>query len=332
MSRKISSIIILIIVCVSCKSEPEVHLNYSKGEAFGTTFSAQFIDTKELDLSNSYDSIIDVINTSMSTYIQSSDISRINKGDTTVVIDMHFEKVFTTSKRIYKETAGVFDPTIGVLVNAWDFGPKGKIKSLDSLKIDSLLGSVGLQKVVLSKRRIVKENPDTFIDFNALAKGYAVDVFANFLEDKGVQNYLVEIGGEIRGKGSNVMKQKPWRIGVEDPNFDDTQSYSKILSLHDEAMATSGSYRKYKMDEQGNRYAHIINTETGYPLKSNLLSVSILTNTCMEADAYATALMSMGLERSKKFLETHPELKVYFIYEDQDKELKTLSVNGFPKE
>ncbi|MEW7290980.1 FAD:protein FMN transferase [Aquimarina sp. 2304DJ70-9] len=323
-------LIVLVGFLVSCKKEPEPQLNFTNGEAFGTTFSIQFIDEKEVDFSKSYDSLVTVINRSMSTYIKDSDISKINQGDTTVVIDDHFKNVMTTSKKTYKETKGAFDPTIGVLVNAWDFGPEGKIMALDSLKIDSLLLSVGLDKIILKGDKIVKSNPNTFIDFNALAKGYAVDVFAEFLEHNGFENYLVEIGGEIRGKGSNIIKQKPWRIGVEDPNFDEEQSYSKVISLTNEAMATSGSYRKYKIDEKGNRYAHIIDTQTGYPHKSNLLSVSVLTDTCIEADAYATALMSMGLEKSKQFLKTHPELKVFFIYENQNKELKTLSVNQFP--
>lgn len=329
--NKIKKILfILFIGLVSCKNEPHLHLNYANGEAFGTTFSIQFIDKKEVDYSKSYDSIITIINKSMSTYIADSDISRINAGDTTVTVDDHFKKVMTASKQIYHETKGAFDPTVGILVNAWDFGPEGKIISLDSLKIDSLLVSVGLDKVVLKDNSIIKSNPKTFIDFNALAKGYAVDVFAGFLEQKGYENYLVEIGGEIVGKGSNIVKEKPWRIGVEDPNFDGTQSYSKIVELHNEAMATSGGYRKYKTNENGERYIHILNPKTGYPLKSNLLAVSVIADTCMEADAYATAFMTMGLDRSKEFLQTHPELKVYFMYQDANKEFQTLSVNGFP--
>ncbi len=321
---------IVVILLISCKEDSKLQLNFTKGAAFGTTFSVQFLDDKEYDFSKSFDSLITEINQSMSTYVTDSDISRINQGDTTVVVDDHFKNVFNTSKAIYDKTEGAFDPTVGILVNAWDFGPEGEIMSLDSLKIDSLLRSVGLNKVELRNNKIVKSTSNTFIDFNALAKGYAVDVFAEFLEDKGIKNYLVEIGGELRGKGGNVLKQKPWRIGVEDPNFDEKQSYSKVISLENEAMATSGSYRKYKVDEKGNRYAHIIDTKTGYPHKSNLLSVSVLAKTCMEADAYATAFMSMGLEKSNQFLKTHPEFKVFFIYENQNREIETLSVNQFP--
>ncbi len=315
----------------SCKRKEEPYHNYARGDAFGTNFSVQFIAKQEVDFSKAYDSMIAVINKSMSTYIKDSDISKINAGDTTITVDSHFRNVFNASKVLYKETQGVFDPTIGVLVNAWDFGPEGAETSLDSLKIDSLLQTVGLNSVFLFKNKIIKKDPRVYLDFNALAKGYAVDVFSSFIEEKGFANYLVEIGGEIRGKGSNISTQKPWRIGIEDPNFDDTQSYSKVIELHNEAMATSGSYRKYKIDKNGNRYAHIIDAKTGYPHKSNLLSVSVLANTCMQADAYATALMSMGLEEAKAFLNTHQNLKVFFIYENDHKELKTLAVNGFPE-
>ena len=322
------------LLAVACKQEhknTELQLNFTKGEAFGTGYTIQFMANENINLSKSYDSIVEVINRSMSTYIDSSDISKINQGDTTVVVDKHFKNVFEASKRIHKQTEGAFDPTIGVLVNAWDFGPEGKVISLDSAKIKTLLKSVGLDKVMLAERKIYKEDTKTFIDFNALAKGYAVDVVANFLEHKGYTNYLVEIGGEIRVKGRNQAKNSPWKIGVEDPNFDGSQSYSKVISLSENAMATSGSYRKYKTDEEGNRYAHIINTKTGYPHKSNLLSVSVIATTCMEADAYATALMTMGLQDSKDFLLKHPELRVYLIYEDENNELKTASFNGFPE-
>lgn len=329
MQRIILGVVIMLLV--SCKKEKAIELNSLNGEAFGTTFSLQFFDTKERDYKKSFDSIIEVINRSMSTYQRDSDISKINQGDSTVTIDANFQKVFVTSQKIFAETKGAFDPTVGVLVNAWDFGPEGKIISLDSIKIDSLLKTVGLQKMKLLGNRIVKQHPYSYIDFNALAKGYAVDVFSEFLETKGHDDYIVEIGGEIRAKGKHLIKQKPWKIGVEDPNFDDKQSYSKIISLQNEAMATSGSYRKFKIDENGNRYAHIIDAKTGYPHRSNLLSTSVITSNCMEADAYATALMSMGLEKSKTFLTSHPHLKVFFIYEDAQKELKTVSLNGFPE-
>jgi len=266
----------------------------------------------------------------MSTYQTNSDISKLNRNET-VEVDEHFKKVFSASQVIYEATEGVFDPTIGVLVNAWDFGPEGKIISLDSLKIDSLMLSVGLNKVKLVGNTIFKENTNTFIDFNAIAKGYGVDVIADFLESKNIENYIVEIGGEIRCKGTNIEKQKPWKVGVEMPHFDGTQSIMKAISLHNESMATSGTYRKFKTDSLGNRYSHIIDTKTGYPSKTNLLSISVITSNCMSADGYATAFKAMGIEKVKDFLKTHPELKVFLIFENENKELETLSLNGFPE-
>lgn len=132
-------------------------------------------------------------------------------------------------------------------------------------------------------------------------------------------------------RGINPEKKTGWKVGIDDPNFDGAQSYSKVISLKDEAMATSGTYRKFKIDENGNRYAHIINTKTGYPSKTNVLSVSVIAEDCMTADAYATAFQAMGIEKVTWFLNTHPELKVYFIYEDESNDLKTLSLNNFPE-
>ena len=191
--------------------------------------------------------------------------------------------------------------------------------------------SVGLNKVKLVDNTIIKENTNAFIDFNAIAKGYGVDVIAEFLESKNIENYIVEIGGEIRCKGTNIEKQKPWKVGVEMPHFDGTQSIMKAISLHNESMATSGTYRKFKTDSLGNRYSHIIDTKTGYPSKTNLLSISVITSNCMTADGYATAFKAMGIEKVKDFLKTHPELKVFLIFENENKELETLSLNGFPE-
>jgi thiamine biosynthesis lipoprotein len=265
----------------------------------------------------------------MSTYQANSDISKLNRNESNKV-DEHFIKVFNASKKIYKETGGAFDPTIGALVNAWDFGPEGKIVNLDSLKINDLMQSVGFSKVSIIEN-LVNKLPNTFIDFNAIAKGYAVDVVADFLRSKNVQNFLINIGGELHAKGINVEKHSGWTVGVENPNFDGTQSWDKIFVLKDAAMATSGTYRKFKIDENGNRYAHIIDAKTGYPSKTNLLSISVIAEDCMTADAYATAFKAMGIEKVKTFLKTHPELKVFLIFENKSKEFETLSLNDFPE-
>jgi thiamine biosynthesis lipoprotein len=295
------------------------------GSVFGTFYQVTY--DADTNYQKQLDSLFLVINTSMSTYIEDSDISKLNRNED-VIVDYHFKKVFEKSKSIYIETKGAFDPTIGAVVNAWDFGPEGKIVDLDSVKINNLMQSVGLDKLRLIDHKIIKPSK-TFIDFNAIAKGYGVDVVGEFLESKNIKNYLINIGGELRARGANIEKGKAWTVGVENPNFNGTQSINKVLALKDKAMATSGTYRKFKVDEQGNRYAHIINTKTGYPSKTNLLSISVIADDCMTADAYATAFKAMGIEQVKSFLENHSELKVFLIFENNDKQFETLSLNGF---
>ena len=182
----------------------------------------------------------------------------------------------------------------------------------------------------LVNKRIVKL-PNTYLEFNAIAKGYGIDVIAQFLESKNCNNYLVEIGGEVRVKGKNKAKDKPWRVGLDEPRFDGEQSVYKAIHLKDQAMATSGTYRKFKVDESGNKYAHIINTKTGYPTKTNILSVSVIAKDCMTADGYATAFQAMGVEKVSVFLRNHPELKSFLIFENENNELETLALNGFPE-
>ena len=311
---------------ISCNSEPK--LKKLSGPIFGTSFNIQYYTTSNQEFSKSIDSLFYVINKSMSNYQTNSIISKVNRNETTLV-DSHFKTVFWASKDLFVETNGVFDPTIGSLVNYWNFGAQKNEQALDSLRIDSLMQFVGFNKVQLKNNLILKSD-ETYIDFNAVAKGYAVDVVSEFLESKSIINYLVEIGGEIRVTGKNLNKKSKWKVGVQQPNFEGETNYDKILGLKDEAMATSGTYRKFKVDKNGNRYAHIINTKTGYPTKTNVLSVSVIAENCMIADAYATAFQAMGIEKVKAFLQKEKNLKVYFIFENENKEIETLSFNGFP--
>jgi len=320
-------LILITLLLVSCNQETKK--NNLSGSIFGTFYDINYFSKDVSNYQKEIDSLFSVINKSMSNYQENSDISKVNKHllDS---IDNHFIKVFNASKKLHKETNGVFDPTIGKLVNAWNFGSEKNKTQLDSLKIDSLMQYVGLDKINLKGSKIIKQNPKLYIDFNAIAKGYAVDVIGEFLEHKKIKNYLINIGGELRGRGLNLTKKSGWTVGIENPNFDGTQSYDKVFILKDRAMATSGTYRKFKIDEEGNRYAHIINTKTGYPTKTNILSVSIITDNCMEADGYATAFQAMGVDEVKSFMKKHPELKAYLIFENNKKELETLVLNNFP--
>ena len=323
-------IVLIAVAFISCKSDPnKPELIKLSGPVFGTSYNIQYHSEAEVNYIKQFDSLFATVNQSLSTYISNSDISRLNRNEE-VEVDDHFKRVLKASKEIYRATEGVFDPTIGNVVNAWSFGAEKNKFLTDSTTIDSLMQFVGLNRVGLVGNTIKKPEA-SYIEFNAIAKGYGLDVIAEFLERKSVDNYLVEIGGEVRVKGQNVEKQSPWRIGLDEPRFDGEQSVYKAIALKDEAMATSGTYRKFKVDENGNRYAHIINTKTGYPTKTNVLSVSVIAKDCMTADAYATAFQAMGIENVSQFLEKHTELKAFFIYEGEDKELKTLNLNNFPE-
>ncbi len=315
--------LLFFIQLIACTNNKTLKYSKLKGLALGTTFNIIYNDKSISINERQIDSLIHLVNKSMSTYISNSDISKINRGDTTIFVDNLFQEVFNKSNRIYKETNGFFDPTVGILVNAWGFGPDGQIKELDSLQITSMLRYVGFDKVKIENEQVIKKYNQTYIDFNAIAKGYAVDVIGRFLEQKGINNYLIEIGGEIRARGLN-QSQNPWSVAIEKPNFDGSRSFQTKIELINESIATSGNYRKFKIDSiTGNRYAHTIDTKTGYPSKSNLLSASVIAKLdCADVDGYATALMAMGFKESKQFLQKHPELKVFLIYNDENGEMK----------
>ncbi|MFD1314592.1 FAD:protein FMN transferase [Namhaeicola litoreus] len=317
----------LMILLISCKSDDKTYQRLS-GNALGTTFSAIYDDAQQRNFEKEIDSLFHMINQSLSTYIPNSDISKINSGDTLVQVDHYFEEVFQKSLNICEETGGYFDPTIGLLVNAWGFGPGDGLANIDSAKIESLLQGVGLHKINLVNGKIKAKYTPFFLDFNAIAKGYTVDVLGRFLESKEIENYLVEIGGEVRTRGKNE-RGLSWKIAIEKPHFDGSRSYQSFVLLSDESIATSGNYRKFKIDSiTGARFAHTIDTKTGYPSKSDLLSASVISSLdCADVDAYATAFMAMGFEKTKAFLANKPELKVFLIYE-KDGELMTYNTDN----
>jgi thiamine biosynthesis lipoprotein len=321
--------IALLLLFYSCKDKNINELKSLQGDAIGTTFSIRYMDSLNINFENKIDSIIKAVNKSTSTYIPSSDISRINNGDTTVVVDSYFEEVFRKSGRIYEQTNGDFDPTVGILVNAWGFGPENAIEDLDSLKITSLLKYVGFNKVSLTDRKVKKMYPEIYFDFNAIGKGYLVDVIGRLFEEKSIKNYMVEIGGEIRARGVN-QNGIPWKIAIENPNVDGSRSFATIIQLHSESIATSGNYRKYRTTPDGKKYVHTINTKTGYATESNLLSASVISKSdCADVDGYATAFMAMGLEKTKAFLLEHNELKAFLIFIDEKSEMKTFKSANF---
>ena len=295
-----------------------------RGDIYGTTYSIVYFSKVDLQLKVKIDSIFNSIDMSMSTYNSNSLITKINNNKE-VLLDDHFKYVFNTSKKIYYETSGDFDPSIGPLVNSLDFGPK-----TNNISTDSLMKLVGLDKFKIFENKL-RRPLNSFLDFNAIAKGYSVDMISEFLLFNNVANFLVEVGGEIRSSGMNLADDRNWRVGLDTPTFDGSQNeIYKAFNLIDKSMATSGVYRKFKIDSLGNKYAHIIDPKTGYSSKTNILSITVIADNCIEADAYATALHLMTLDEINLFVQKNNKISVFVIFKDENNKIQDLSLNNFP--
>jgi len=300
------------------------------GYAQGTTFQVKYIASPQADFATAIDSIFAAVDQSVSTYNPNSLIIALNKADSSFKPDQVFKTIWQRAFGIAEETKGSFDPTVGPLVQLWGFGPQQK-KEVDSTLVDSVLKFTAYQKVQYSTNSIVL--PVGFsIDFNAIAQGYTVDLIAQYLESKGVTHYMVEVGGEVKARGENI-DGKVWRIGIDKPTeeIDEANRFQVIVALENAALATSGNYRKFWVDEEsGIKYSHTINPQTGYPARNRLLSASVIsTNSCMDADAYATACMVMGTPKAIQFIESKNDLEAYLIYSNEDGEWETYISKGF---
>lgn len=330
-TKNFYSILLLLLLTISCQKK-ENQFFVIQGEAQGSTYAIKYIANEELVTKTQIDSLLLAFDMSLSTYRPDSKISKINAGDSTIVIDDLFIDTFTASNQIFKETNGLFDPTIGVLVNAYGFGPNHERKNLNQFQIDSLLKYVGFHKVKLnSNKTISKEHEATYFDFNAIAQGYSVDVTVNFLKSKGIENAIVEIGGELFALGKNTIDAKNWVVGIDDPlQSSEVRKLIVTVKLENLGMATSGNYRKVITDSiTGEKFVHTINPKTGKPQKSNVLSATVLTSNCKMADGYATAFMVMDLEQSKEFIKQHADLYVMIMYADENNEMQRFTSENF---
>ena len=328
--------ILLFLVLFSCNSPEKSDQITIQGEAFGTTYAVTYFgNAKESpQIKKRIDSVIQVVNASMSTYIPNSDISKINKGDSSIVVDAMFKDVFTLSRKLHRLTNGYFDPTVGGLRNAYGFGDTKPLAVIDSTTLDSMMQYVGLDKVQLSPQgTIQKKYPEIYFDFNAIAKGYGIDRIAVALEQRKIENFLIELGGEIRAKGKNLLKEKSWIVGVESIySSTENRVATAALRLEDKSMAGSGNYRKNRVDPlTGKQYVHTINPLTGSAEKSNVLSANVIASTCAEADAWATAFMAMGLERSKEVLASQNDIDAYLVFSDGKDTTDIYITEGFKK-
>lgn len=286
------------------------------GTAQGTTYHITYFDKQNRNLQPEIEKILKEFDNSVSTYISTSIISKINSNEKNVIADKYFIACFNKAKEVWKNTEGAFDPTVYPLVNAWGFGP-GKKQKIEKTKIDSMLEFVGFQLIELKGNTVIKKDPRVALDFNAFAQGYSVDVVSEFLNSKGITSYIVEIGGEVYAKGKKPNGEN-WTIGIEKPidNKDSKNPLKATVRLENLAIATSGNYRRFII-EDGIKYSHHIDPKTGYPAKNNLLSASIFAKECISSDANATGILVMGLEKAKAFLQTHQELQAYLIYSDE---------------
>ena len=304
-------IILLYTISIHAQNEP-IKI---EGFAQGTTYHITYFDIQNRNLQPEIEKILADFDQSVSTYIPTSIISRINSNQKNVIVDKYFIACCNKAKEVWKNTKGAFDPTVYPLVNAWGFGP-GKKQKIEKEKIDSMLQFVGFQLIKLKGNRIVKKDSRVALDFNAFAQGYSVDVVAEFLNSKGIKAYIVEIGGEVYAK-SRKPDGEYWTIGIEKPidNKESGNPLKAIVKLENLAIATSGNYRRFTI-EDGIKYAHHIDPKTGYPTKNNLLSASVFAKECISSDANATGILVMGLEKAKVFLQKRPELQAYLIYSD----------------
>lgn len=308
-------LVLTAIIIVIVRQQKTIPFQHNTGFIFGTIYNITY--QSDDDLQTEIERELKKVDESLSTFNKTSTISKINQGKDVKVDDM-FAEVFTLGENIAKETDGAFDMTVAPMVNTWGFGFKtGKEPS--KAVVDSLRNIVGYQKIKMEKKHIIKQNPNTMLDCSAIAKGFGSDVVAKFLRQKGIKNFMIEIGGEIVTYGLNE-KRVPWKIGVTKPvddSLNNQQEIQTILNVTNKAMATSGNYRKYYY-KNGKKYAHTIDPKTGYPVQHNILSSTVFADNCATADAYATAFMVTGLDGAKKILAKHPELMAYFIYADQN--------------
>ena len=301
------------------------------GYTQGTTYNITYQDPDSTDYQQQLEQLLREFDQSLSTYLPTSIISRMNQGIPDVVADDYFRNCFLTAEEVYTATGGAFDITVAPIVNAWGFGFTEKSR-VDSTLIDSLLQFVGMNKVTLRDNRLIKESEGIMLDMNAIAQGYAVDVLAAFFDSEKIENYLVEIGGEVRTKGHNRFGLD-WRVGIDKP-IDGLQlpgvQMQAIIQISGKSLATSGNYRRF-YEEDGIKYSHTIDPFTGYPVQHGLLSATVVASDCMRADAYATAFMVMGYEKARQFLEEHTDLDAYLIYNDEKGEYRAWYTPGMGK-
>ena len=299
-----------------------------EGKTMGTTYTITYFDKNGRDFKNSIDSLLGVVNKSINNYDPASEVSRFNVSSKGFKFDLpYLHDPLKKAEEVFHASNGAFDPTVMPLVNAWGFGP-GKQINPDSTQVDSIRAFVGFSKVMVTTDSLVKKDPRVQLDFGGIGQGYGADIIAEWLKSKGISDVLVELGGEGMAIGKNLKTNKPWMIGILDPNSTrGNMFYKAYVSLTNKSFTTSGNYFNYR-EIDGKKYSHTIDPATGFPAQRAILSASVFAEDCVTADVWGTAFMVMGHEKAIELLEKHPELDALLIYSSADGNMQTYITPG----
>lgn len=325
MKKIFLSSVAVLILSTCCR--PEV--NRFAGSALGTVYSVSYTGNPSADLQEKTDSVLHIIDGEFSVFDTVSMLSRINRGEDFDLND-DFIRVLGRSLEISRMTGGAFDCTLQPLVELWGFGRRAGKHVVSQEQLDSVMQYVGCDLIAIDGNRLIRRDPRVQLNFNAIAKGYAADRIASLLVHNGYSDFVVEVGGEVVTRGTK--NGKAWKIGIQVPTetADGAEESFYALELRDRAIATSGNYRSY-FEEDGRRYAHILNPATGRPEQTALLSVTVVAADCMTADACATAFMVMGMEQAMQLADSMPDLEIYFIYDDHGRFSMKKTCRGMTK-
>lgn len=325
MKRLLLGVCCVLALLSSCVNQPQKIV--LQGLAQGSYYAITYFDEEDRNFQREIDSIFHAVDMSVNLWVDSSVISKVNRNEE-VTLDSIFINNFRIAQKAARLSDGYFDPTISPIVAAWGFSYKSG-DSITPQLIDSLKQLVNYQKIRIENGKVVKENPNMKLDFNAIAQGYTSDLIASFLESRGIKNCLVDTGGEIMARGSKPNGQ-PWIVGIEKPakNWDSEQVVQTRITLRDKGLVTSGSTRKY-VERNGRRYSHCIDPKSGYPVEHNVLSATVMAENSVWADALASICMVMGMEKSLPLIESMDGVEVYYIFVNDQNELETFATEGF---
>lgn len=310
---KVFVIALLSMLLLSCQSVERRHF---MGTTQGSYYSIIYYDEQNRDLSDGFDSIFKEIEATLSLWDENSLIRRVNRNDTSVVLNQIFIDNFKLAMKAAELSEGYFDPTVGPLVSAWGFHYKEGMPMTPQI-VDSIKQLVDYRKIKIENDKVVKQNPSMTLDFNAVAQGYTTDMIADYLLSEKVEDFLVDVGGEICAKGTKPDGEL-WTVGIEKPaeNKDSQRIVQEVLELTDRSVVTSGNYRKY-VEHDGKRYSHSLDPKTGYPAENSLLSVTIIADNTAWADCLASVCMLVGLEKAVQIIENQDDVEAFFIYEEE---------------